>query len=341
MALSTTLRMVIFMTSNIHDRNQKIIVIPLIVILSTIGSLLAYHDGVRGMALIATVTTFALLMAGCGLLTIDTIVMHLQQYLAKPLHLWSILGLLIVPYIVYVIGNSSLNAIGTAKLLGFLLAPTLLLYLAKEKFSAQKPFFWLLAAILCIWLPFDFRCLNQIWTGKVVYAFNTLLAINLAVILFVGYYKLMGVGYQLQLNRKVFSQAIINFIGFAPLAIGLGLLTHFITWQPRHHSLLEFCLRGLGILFFTAIPEELLFRGLIQNILTKRLNNAWLALLIASAIFGAAHLNNAPYPKNIIYCGLATLAGIFYGRGYQVTGTIWAGAITHAMIDLTWHEWFS
>ena len=73
---------------------------------------------------------------------------------------------------------------------------------------------------------------------------------------------------------------------------------------------------ALAICFFTAVPEELLFRGVLQNLLEKRWPAARFArvgsLPVAAVVFGAAHLINAP-ASNWRYMLLATLAGIAYG----------------------------
>ena len=63
---------------------------------------------------------------------------------------------------------------------------------------------------------------------------------------------------------------------------------------------------ALGIFIFIGIPEELLFRGIIQNLLEKAIGRPALALGVASLIFGAAHLNNGPSP-DWRYFLLATL----------------------------------
>ena len=62
-------------------------------------------------------------------------------------------------------------------------------------------------------------------------------------------------------------------------------------------------------------------------------------LLIASVVFGAAHLHHPPVP-NWRYAMLATLAGIFYGNVYRTRQRLCASALTHALVDTIWHFWF-
>jgi len=94
----------------------------------------------------------------------------------------------------------------------------------------------------------------------------------------------------------------------------------------------------LGILLVVAVPEELLFRGLIQNLL-QRVLPATYALIVAALIFGASHLNNGPAP-DWRYVLLASIAGVFYGRAYRRSGGLMAAFLVHAAVDTIWREFF-
>jgi hypothetical protein len=83
-----------------------------------------------------------------------------------------------------------------------------------------------------------------------------------------------------------------------------------------------------AIYLATAVPEEFLFRGLIQNSLERLLGRA--GLPIAAIVFGLAHL---PDPRYVV---LATLAGFAYGWVYRRTRRITASAVTHAVVDWIW-----
>jgi hypothetical protein len=144
------------------------------------------------------------------------------------------------------------------------------------------------------------------------------------------------------------------FIAF--FAVPIGFLTSFIgqttDWQP----LWQFPIILLGIFLFTGLPEEILFRGLIHNLLAGRLkkNQSELpVLLISSIIFGLAHVNNSDPPFIFVYLFgmdwsipwayviLATIAGWFYGLAYIRTRSILAPAMLHAMVDGWWSYFFN
>ena len=138
--------------------------------------------------------------------------------------------------------------------------------------------------------------------------------------------RLEGVGYRCHFEKQDGWIGLRNFLLFAPVAIPIGLLTGFITISGRQFSGWQVLLSALGIFFLIAIPEELLFRGIIQNFLEKTFRKPALALIVTSLIFGAAHLNNGPRP-DWRYFLLASLAGLFYGNAYQRTRGLMAPAI--------------
>ena len=69
-------------------------------------------------------------------------------------------------------------------------------------------------------------------------------------------------------------------------------LTGFLEWNPRLDAV-RLAVAPLAIYLATGVPEEFLFRGLIQNTLERAIGRA--ALPIASIIFGLAHLPDVRY----------------------------------------------
>ncbi len=137
-----------------------------------------------------------------------------------------------------------------------------------------------------------------------------------------------GVGYRWSLTKRDAATAVLAFLVYAGLAVPLGFASHFITWNPRAAAP-SLVLEPLVIYLVTAVPEEFLFRGLIQNLLTRRVGIP-IGLALASVIFGLSHL---PDPR---YAVLATIAGFAYGFVYVRTGKVTASAITHALVDAVW-----
>ena len=82
-------------------------------------------------------------------------------------------------------------------------------------------------------------------------------------------------------------------------------------------------------LFFVCMAEEALFRGYLQQRLSQWLG-AWPALIVASLVFGAAHL--AGGTLMVIF---ATLAGVIYGLAWMWSGRLWVPILFHFGLNLT------
>ncbi|HCH53721.1 MAG TPA: CPBP family intramembrane metalloprotease domain-containing protein [Aeromonas sp.] len=80
-------------------------------------------------------------------------------------------------------------------------------------------------------------------------------------------------------------------------------------------------------LVFTCVAEEALFRGLIQQGMASR-SKPWLGLLIASLLFGAAHLAGGP-----LLVMFAALAGACYGLAFQLSGRLSVAILLHFLFN--------
>ena len=89
---------------------------------------------------------------------------------------------------------------------------------------------------------------------------------------------------------------------------------------------------------FIAVPEELFFRGWLQNVLERRMGRT-AALLVTAVLFGLAHFNKRTTFFNWQYVLLAAIAGIFYGRAWRSERRVGASAVTHATVDAVWSLW--
>ncbi len=197
------------------------------------------------------------------------------------------------------------------------------------------------ATVLLIWLPVEFRWMYRLfpYPPQLTHTLTILLAVSTAVAAFVLLRRLEGIGYAVEWRRGFGWRFALNFIAFAAIAIPLGIKIHFLAWDPTFARVRSLPLFAPGILFFTAWPEEFLFRGLLQNLLSQSLKNRWAALAVASVIFGLSHIFHAPYP-NWKYVLLATIAGFFYGHAWMRTGSLLPGALIHALVDISWRVLF-
>jgi len=235
-------------------------------------------------------------------------------------------------YLVYAVGTGIATPAAMGTMAIYLSVP----FIVFGMWNAAEPL-----VILWIWLPLEFGIVRQILIthtpgGDLHYAFAQMLAIDAGIVAFVIWNRTPNVGYRFEWNRKFLRAGLVNFFKFAVIAIPLGFAIHFIhysfAWRKVYTSVPVFA----GIFLFTALPEEFLFRGLIQNWIQRVSRNRVLSLLLASLIFGASHLNNGPPIPNYRYFLMATIAGVFYGTAWSTTGSLMASALTHALVDTVW-----
>ena len=143
--------------------------------------------------------------------------------------------------------------------------------------------------------------------------------------------------------RREWLAGLKEYLFFAPFGAALSLSTGFARFQPMKdeplHALLVVVGTFLGFLWFVALTEEFFFRGLLQQWLAGWFSNPWTGLLLASALFGAAHLTFRYPPLNWRFALVAAAAGVFYGRAFQ-RGGIRAAMVSHALVNVTWRVLF-
>ena len=108
----------------------------------------------------------------------------------------------------------------------------------------------------------------------------------------------------------------------------LSTFSTYVAWDPKIPSILPLWI--LCNLFVTCIAEETLFRGVIQSSLERLFKHFWIAIALASVLFGLAH-----YRGGCAYVLLASLAGVFYGIAYYRTRSLLASTFLHFTLNLT------
>ena len=174
---------------------------------------------------------------------------------------------------------------------------------------------------------------------RLAYVFTVLLCLNVALAAFVLIRKIPGIGYNIGWGSRWSFFVLASFLVFAGIAIPLGTGIHFIHFAPQWHAGWSLPFLSIAILLFTAWPEEFLFRGLLQNMLSRSSKSDLAGWWSASVLFGFSHITNLGFP-NWRYVILATIAGLFYGWTWRRTNSIFASALVHAAIDITWHFLF-
>ena len=124
---------------------------------------------------------------------------------------------------------------------------------------------------------------------------------------------------------------------FMPIAV-CGILAIYATGFLIGFSSLDwtpstvFFAWALKNLVFTVVAEEVFFRGVVQNEISKRLHSRYgqhIAVIVAGALFGLAHFGGG-----LPFVLLSSLAGILYGYTYKATGRIEAPIVTHFLLNV-------
>ncbi|HEX2327103.1 MAG TPA: CPBP family intramembrane glutamic endopeptidase [Candidatus Angelobacter sp.] len=213
---------------------------------------------------------------------------------------------------------------------------------------AQKPGNWADVVVLAVvGLLIDLGLLGTAWPVGPARAmmwpaglggFPKMMMANLALYGYLVIKPLDGIGYDLMPKKEDFKVGLREFLYYAPIVLVLGFAMGFIGWQGRQAHVEQFPAAWVFTFCFVALPEELFFRGLIQNLLERKMGRT-AALLLASLLFGLSHFNKRAV-FNWRYVILATIAGIFYGRAWRERRRLFASSVTHATVDAVWSIWF-
>lgn len=319
-------------------------VLVTLAICSAITILLAIRllqEGLQGPSLVVGLAVFACYFSWYLWLGFDKHQGSLSSYFENmPHHVWLIPLISSLSYGIYCLGTGHWEAISWRIPLYFF-APFLIAAIFP---STQQKLTWQdVVIILLIWIPVDLRWIQPDWRwppqiGGNAYTITS--AVPLIVALMVIFRRLSGVKYEWHLARKDWQSILINFSMFLVFAVPFGLWTGFIQWGGFKFDPTAVAFTFLITFLWVAIPEELLFRGLIQNLLQKTWHrHPQVAMWTASLIFGLAHINNDNQPI-WAYVVLATIAGYLYGRTFNQCRSFVPAVIVHTLVDTVWIHFF-
>ena len=194
----------------------------------------------------------------------------------------------------------------------YLFVPVSLLLLCRDSNGRSAPL-WGIAAANLFWLPIELDLLPSLLVPPPDgFDVSQVVGIVAGFYLFLVAWPLAGIGCTFALEGRDFRFAGAAWAAYAVVALPIGFLTDFLTWRPDV-DIAGLMATPVIIYMTTALPEEFLFRGVIQNLLTR----CWgprVGLWVAAIVFGLAHL------PDLRYVILATLAGLGYGWVYARTG---------------------
>ncbi len=186
-------------------------------------------------------------------------------------------------------------------------------------------------------LAVDLRWFEAAWPAHLA-IFNKVLLLDAGIYGFVLVRNLNGTGFDLRLRMRDVGIGLRGVVFYTPIALALGLSLGFLHLHGVWPSPAAIAGAWVFTFFFIAVPEELFFRGWLQNLLERRMGR-YPALLLTSVLFGLAHFNKRAVHFNWRYVLLAAVAGFFYGRAWRRDRRVGASAVTHASVDAIWSLW--
>ena len=199
--------------------------------------------------------------------------------------------------------------------------------------------------LITLGLAVDLRWFEPAWPPHLA-VFNKILLLDAGIYAFFFIRQLDNVGFDLRLRLRDIAIGLREFIFYVPIAIVLGMALGFLHFHPVWPRLLQAVGAFFFTFFFIAVPEELFFRGWLQNLLEKsfeRYSDRRIArnyaLILTAILFGLSHFNKRALHFNWRYVLLAAIAGIFYGRAWRQDRRIGSSAITHSSVDTLWSLW--
>jgi membrane protease YdiL (CAAX protease family) len=181
--------------------------------------------------------------------------------------------------------------------------------------------------------------------------FPKMMMMNVALYCYLVVKPIAGVGYDLTPRFSDLKTGLRELLFYMPIVLLLGFWLGFLHFHRSMPPLLMAPAAWIFTFAFVALPEELFFRGLVQNLLERRMTRN-LALLVASVLFGLSHFNKRSGGQFLLqiaghnlafnwrYVLLAAVAGIFYGRAWRDKRRLFASSITHTSVDTVWSLWF-
>jgi uncharacterized protein len=243
-------------------------------------------------------------------------------------------AVLVVPYLIVALGSHILAARWG---LAYLLIPVLIAaleHLAARLDPGQRGHMIDFLVLIPLGLAVDLRWLEPAWPHKLA-ALGKLTLLDAGLYGFLAVRCLTGVGYDLRLRARDWTTGLREFAFYMPIAIPLGLAIGFLHLHRRIDHPWLFIPAWLFTFIGVALPEEVFFRGWMQNLLERRIGRL-AALLVTACVFGLSHFNKRTTTFNWRYVLLAALAGIFYGRAWRKDRRVAASSITHATVDTLW-----
>ena len=194
-----------------------------------------------------------------------------------------------------------------------------------------------IAALAIITAAYFLKWFQLAWPLPGLALLAKLFLADVALYCFLVIRKLAGTGYSLVPTWSALKVGVREWVFYFPFALLLGEGTRFLHFHAALPAASVVVGNTLFTLLLIALPEELFFRAILQNLLETRWGRNG-ALVVTAILFGLSHFNHSA-TFNWRYVLLAAIAGVFYGRAWRANREILAPIFTHTAVDVIWLLW--
>lgn len=244
-------------------------------------------------------------------------------------------AILAMPYLLYSI---PLHEFQLKFVIALVLLPVGLTVLLSRSPRINRLLWQDIVALLILAFTLELGLLSGAWPQRGLGSLPKIYLADVALYLYLVVREVDGMGYSFLPQPSALLIGAREWLFYLPLALGLGFWTHFIRFIPRTHSIGHISASVVEIFLLTAVPEEIYFRGILQNLL-EPITGRGRSLAITAALFGLSHFHKGAV-FNWRYVILAAIAGVFYGRAWREKRQLLASAVTHTAVDTIWSLWF-
>jgi membrane protease YdiL (CAAX protease family) len=246
-------------------------------------------------------------------------------------------AVLCIPYVLVTVAAGGFRWGWLALYAALPVAVALLLWQAGRADPGQRGNWRDFLVLAVLGLAVDLRWFEGAWPAHLA-IFSKILLLDAGIYGFLALRQLDGAGFDLRLRLRDAAIGLRELAWYTPIALALGLALGFLHLHAVWPGLAPIAGAWAFTFFFIAVPEELFFRGWLQNLLERRMGRVP-ALLATAILFGLSHFNKRAALFNWRYVLLAAVAGVFYGRAWRQERRVAASAITHASVDAIWSLW--
>ena len=258
------------------------------------------------------------------------------ENVSRPRLISGVVATAVLPYAIYSIGTGVFEWRSAVAIAALAAVPAVWWLVLGANAGADLGFLLLMAA------PVLLKIFRELYADPIprlqLHVLGTLMWYRTGIVAVLLLRRMEGIGFSFIPRRPEWRIGIRNYLLFLPVGLVCAIAIGFVQPEP-----VTFTWRTLALAFGTflvtlwvlAAAEEFFFRGLLQQLLARKLGREAVAIVIASMIFGAAHLGFREFP-NWRFALLATFAGLFYGQAYSQAGSIRAAMVTHALVVTTW-----